>query len=238
MTRWATGGGLRPGATLPELILAAWLFTFVLAALAGFAGAQGRLAALMAERVRAAELGRVAQVVLGAELRSLSRSDLTVLPPDSVRIRAFRGGGPTCAGAGPGELLVAYRGVRRPEPDKDSVLLVHGRSTDGTAYRIVDVASARECDAGVRLTLDAHEPVPAGLALVFERGSYSVTAGALRYNRGAGGRQPLTEALLSGGVLEPRGASLRLRLRFHPDSLPRTVPDWPLSIQLRNRAIP
>ena len=36
-------------------------------------------------------------------------------------------------------------------------------------------------------------PVPGALvARVFERGSYSVSGGALRYRRGLGGRQPLT----------------------------------------------
>lgn len=211
----------RPGVTLPELILVAWLFALVLGAVAGFAAAQGRLVALTHDRVRVGEAVRVAQVVLGAELRSLGTPDLSVLTPDSVRIRAVRGGGPVCEARGQ-ELLVRYRGVRRPEPAKDSVVLVRA-STATPALAIAGVAADPRCGGALRLTVDGDlRDTDLGLALVFETGSYSIGDGALRYRRGAGGRQPLTETLLRGGGLSVVAPDeLTVALRFDPGVLPR-----------------
>ena len=48
------------------------------------------------------------------------------------------------------------------------------------------------------------EPLPGGALFgrVYERGSYHLTLGALRYRRGGGGRQPLTPLRVAEGSLE------------------------------------
>lgn len=229
----------RPGGSLPELIVVAWLFAFVLAALAGFAGAQGRLVALTHDRMRAEEVARTTRVVLGAELRTLHHSDITALSADSIRLRAVRGAGVICT-VEPPHILVRYRGVRRPEPDKDSVLLVLEPSTEGTAHRLEAVVADARCGGGLRLALAPGPPeAVGGVALVFETGAYSL-AGALRYRRGAAGRQPLTEAVLAKGDLHLRSPGvLDVSLRFRPHDLPRVDPaPLHLSIHIANGAPP
>ncbi len=207
---------------MAELVLVFWLFAFVLAALARFAGAQSRLAALQSDGTRAHEVSRIMGLVLSSELRSAAPADVRAFAPDSIRVRAFRGGGPACA-AGGDTLVVAYAGVRLAEPAKDSLLLVRG---DGTE-EAVDVVAVGPPDPtcgepGTRIRVGRALQTPAGFALVFETGVYDVTGGALRYRRGAGGRQPLTESLLAGATLEQAGPrSFRLAASMVQESLPR-----------------
>lgn len=202
-------------------MLVAWLFALVLLALSRFAGAQGRLAAAAHERARAADLMRTTSLVLNAELRYAAAPDLTVTP-DSVRLRAVRGTGVICRRIG-GVVRVRYRGVRRPDATKDSALVITDSATAGVAFPVEDVATAVAepgCGAGYRLTLDGSPP-GRGLLLVFETGSYHLVDGALRYRRGRGGRQPVTEAVLADGGFRRGPHSLDVRLVLSDDSLPR-----------------
>ncbi len=216
----------RPGVTLPELALAAWLFALVLLGLARFAGAQGRLAALTHDRARAADLVRTTALVLSGELRYTAPSDRSV-GPDSVRLRAVRGVGVICRSEG-SDLRIRYRGVRRPDPAKDSALVVSDSGTAGAAFAVTGVVGAEGtegaegagCGDGYWLALDGSPP-DRGLVLVFETGAYHLADGALRYRRGRGGRQPVTETILEAGTFEPRPAALGVRLRLHGDSLVR-----------------
>lgn len=208
----------RKGGTLPEMILVAWLFGFVLLGLARFAAAQGRLAAASHDRVRAADVVRTADLVLNGELRRAAVDDWR-MDRDSIRLRAVRGSGTLCGSAG-SEARVRYRGVRRPDPTKDSVILVTGTGTLGKAYAITGVTTDEEC-GGYRLTLGEAPQAGVGLALVFETGSYHLSGGALRYRRGRGGRQPVTEAVLLDGWFERADAGVVARLTLHPDSIPR-----------------
>lgn len=225
----------RPGVALPELIVVAWLFAFVLAALAGFAGAQSRLVAGTQDRTRAGDLVRVAHLVLGAELRTLGPADIAALTADSVRIRAIRGSGVICAIDDRG-ILVRYAGVRRPDPAKDSVVVILQPATAGIAYGLEAVAGDGRCGGSLRLRLAGRPPgSTAGVALVFETGSYSL-AGALRYRRGAGGRQPLTEDILDASGFEGRSpAAVHVRLGFRTGAFTRTDPEpSELSVHLVN----
>lgn len=211
----------RAGVTLPELILVAWLFGLVLLGLARFASAQGRLAGEAYDRVRAADLVRTVDLILEAELRYAAAPDLAVTP-DSIRLRAVRGSGVICGRTG-AVVRIRYRGVRRPDPGKDSVLIITDSTTAGAAYRIDAVAAAVPepgCGAGYRLTLQGTPP-GRGLVLVFETGSYHLADGAFRYRRGRAGRQPVTEAVLADGAFERRLGSLAVRLVLSDDSLPR-----------------
>ncbi len=212
---------MRPGATLPELILVAWLFALVLAAAARFAGAQSRLVALTHDRARAAEATRIPRTILGGELRALAAADISALAADSIRIRAVRGGGAICAVDG-SSVLVRYRGVRLPEPEKDSVLLIGSEAPDGVPVAVRGAAVDEACGGTVRLGLEVAPEVRGGWALVFETGAYHVGDGALRYRRGAGGRQPMTETLFDGGGFEDLGpVGMELDLRLSADALPR-----------------
>lgn len=220
----------RPGVTLPELVLVAWLFALVLLALGRFASAQGRLAALGTDRIRAADAARTAGLVLGGELRYTSPPDRTPAR-DSVRIRAVRGAGTLC-GLDGDRIRVRYRGLRAPDPSKDSVLLITGSDTRGSVHAVTGVAADSNCGPAIRIALDPPPGAGAGLALLFEAGSYHLSGGALRYRRGQGGRQPVTEVLLRGGWFEIGPGTLTGRMVPEIDSLPRLAFDT-ISIGIR-----
>lgn len=212
----------RPGTSLAELVLAAWLFAFVIAAVARFAGTQSRLSASQHDRTRAAEAVRTASVITEGDFRYLSAGDMDAAATESVRVRAFRGGGTVCRSDGAG-LLVRYRGLRLPSPTKDSVLIVTADDVeDPPPLAVTGVAGDAACGGALRLTLSAEPASEHGIALVYESGSYHLSGGALRYRLGAGGRQPLTETLFTGTGFGAAGTGeLSLRLELDPDSLPR-----------------
>lgn len=207
-------GPPRPGVTLPELLLVAWLFALVLLATATFAGAQGRLAAASQDRVRAAEVGRTVDLVLNGELRYAARGDAAP-GPDSIRLRAVRGSAVICAGGT--ELRVRYDGVRRPDPAKDSALVITGAGTVGSVHAVVAAAAVGGSGCGdLRLRLEPVSTAPTGHLLVFETGTYHLSGGALRYRRGSGGRQPVTEAVLDTARLDTGPGTFRVRMTLSP----------------------
>jgi hypothetical protein len=209
----------RPGATsVAELVLVSWMFAIVLAGIARFAGDQNRLAALQRDRVRYQEAARTGLIVLGAELRFTSASDISATSDDSVRLRAFRGGGQVC-GAQNGSVRVVYRGVRQPDPAKDSVLLL---GPDGVeTRRIESVRQSTDCGGSLELVMDEPARASAAYTLLFETGAYVLADGAVRYRRGAGGRQPLTEPVFRDMAFQGDAGALHLHLPPDPDSLPR-----------------
>lgn len=193
---------IRAGYTLAEATLAIVLAGVLTLLLAGILSSVGRLAATQNRLSGDAETERAVAAILGAELRTLTAADAG-FGPDSVRLRAFRGAGVVCAAAA-GSLLVGYRGVRLPEPDKDSILLVWPGFE--AAYQVTSVvqdgggdcaSSGSATPLRIAAAWRAPDSAPPALALVFETGAYSIAASALRYRRGAGGRQPLTQANLS-----------------------------------------
>ena len=216
----------RPGVTLPELLLVAWLFALVLVAVARFAGAQGRLAALGQERGRAADVVRTTDLVLNGDLRYAAAPDM-VPGRDSVRLRAVRGGGTICGGGS--EVRIRYRGARRPDPAKDSAQIITAGATAGSVHQVTAVSSDTSC-GGYRLRLSPPAGRSAGLVLIFETGAYYLSGGALRYRRGRGGRQPVTEAVLETPWFESTPGNLRVRLPLHPDSFLRLPLDQEAAI--------
>lgn len=188
----------RGGASLVELCLAITLagvvFGALLQAVSGFRALAGR----HRERVALSAAWRLSGSVLAAELRAVEPgTDLHAAGGDTVALRVFRGAGIVC-GRAAGTVHVRYRGQRRPEPAKDSVVVVvdHGE----TVHALLSAATAAgACGAAagdevlaVRL---AEPPAPGALLLVFEAGSYHASGRALRYRRGRSGRQPLTAEL-------------------------------------------
>ena len=140
---------------------------------------------------------RLAAIVIGKELRAGVRGRDWIGPAlDGLSLRAFRGWGPVCGlGREPGNIFVAYHGERAANPVKDSVLIL---TADG--WRRADLtgraSGPRSCgmDLGGDFEMWTIDPPVKGalVARIFERGSYHVSGGALRYRRGRGGRQPLT----------------------------------------------
>jgi hypothetical protein len=210
---------MRSGAaSVAELLLVAWLFALIMAGVGRYAASQRQLAMVQQDQLRMEEAVRTISVILGTELRHVSPEDLAAVATDSVRMRAFRGGGPICA-ATEDRVQIEYRGVRQPDIERDSVILLG--PLGATAHGLSSVGGTAACLEGVEARIAAPPPADAGYALFFETGVYSVADGALRYRRGLGGRQPLTEAILRDLVLHPSGQGILLHLAPDTDSLRR-----------------
>jgi len=145
--------------------------------------------------------------VLGAELRAgIAGRDWVVSAPGVVELRALRGWAAVCPTLGSvTEVVVAYRGLRAPDPSKDSLLAL----ASSPPWAPVGLVSRRAEKDGCPSAPD-RLPVPGAtlerwvldrpvanpvLLRLYERGSYHLTDGTLRYRRGLGGRQPLTPAI-------------------------------------------
>jgi len=191
------GSACRRGASLAETLVALLVGLLViqlgLSTLARLRAAQRELA----ERADALIAQRVGRHVLRRELRHAAAGRDWLADADSLALRAFRGTGIVCASdSASAELIVAYRGDRAPDPSKDSVRLL-GEDGTSAVRALVGIGTAPACPAGLpgtaaRWTLDVAAPAGAVVASVFERGSYHLAMSALRYRRGASGRQPLT----------------------------------------------
>jgi prepilin-type N-terminal cleavage/methylation domain-containing protein len=206
----------RPGYSLVELLAALSIFAVVTALLYGALSAQVRLSRAAAERVAAADAVRTASHILAGEARRMSSADVRAAAADSVALRSFRGMAVVCT-ASSGELTVRYRGDRLPVASKDSVLVIAGAAAPHAAA-LEAAAAAPPSDVSAALpSYDDAAPrracapmhgetamtwlVPAAgdgavVGLLFESGVYSISSRALRYRRGAEGRQPLTAELL------------------------------------------
>lgn len=205
----------RAGHSLPELLVALFLGGVVLGALAISLSGTERLARWYGHRIETAEAIRTAAALLGAELRYVDpAADLRQHGPNTLGLRVFRGAAIVC-GTETGVLRVRYRGLRDPDPEKDSVLVLDGAGRT-RALALIGSAPANPAPGGPdpvgpapgatgpvdpctpapgekaqRWTLPEHPPV-ATLLLLFESGDYHLSDGALRYRRGLSGRQPLT----------------------------------------------
>lgn len=176
---------------------------------------------------------RVARHVLGREARADEGSGGWTLSADSLALRAYRGHALICPGGLPSaDVLVRIRGVRMADPGKDSVLLMgHGGRTRVVALLsrlVVDVPCPGALGpATERWRLSADVPPGAVVGRYFERGAYHLSGRALRYRRGAGGRQPLTpEALASPSgafTWRPEGIEVWLEKRARASSAADTL---------------
>lgn len=136
---------------------------------------------------------------------------------DSLSLRAYRGVAWVVESMGESPVRVCYRGIRNPNPEKDSILAL---GEDGVWFPLALLDRARGasgCAGGGEGWTESWTVEEEGrgwlLGRIFERGSYHFSQGALRYRRGGGGRQPLTaENLLSGA--------------FHTASGPFGGVDW------------
>ncbi len=155
----------------------------------------------LARRGDALSALRTARYVLGREVRTGDGTER--VGRDTLGLRAFRGVAmicPTDRGLD-GTVRVRVEGVRAPDLEKDSVWLPRDAGA-AQVLALVDRGPARapcpDAPAEAVETWQLSGPVPAGarIARYFERGSYHLTEGALRYRRGQAGRQPLTPEVL------------------------------------------
>lgn len=223
------------GAGLVELVLVLGLFSLVLGGLVRFVAGHGRIARTQLEATRFAEAVRASRVILQGEVRAVSRHDIAATGPDSVRLRAFRGGGVACSANGTA-LGVHYRGHRQPDPAKDSAVLL---TAIGEEYRAVAEVAGVGCGgAGILVVLDAPPASDPVFVLVFETGAYHLADGALRYRRGESGRQPLVEAVLDTSPFRLPGDAIAFDAAPRPDSLPTVGSGAPVSAVLLNAGSP
>ncbi len=179
---------------------------------------------------------RLAAIMIGKELRAGVRGRDWIGPAlDSLSLRAFRGWGPVCGlGSEPGKIVVAYHGERAPNPVKDSVLIL---TADG--WRRADLTGRAWVPRSCRLDLGGDsevwtiDPPVAGalVARIFERGSYHVSGGALRYRRGWGGRQPLTLDVFDGDRSSIEARVDRVILNLVADGMGRAADDNSAALQ-------
>jgi hypothetical protein len=141
---------------------------------------------------------RIARHVLRRELGYTDASRDWAAEGDSLSLRAFRGTALVCdVWSSPARWVVAYSGERSPDPSKDSLEVTYPNG-DIRFTRLMAVERTSESCGAVDavetvMAMLVSPPLPVGVvARVFERGSYHLSNAALRYRRGAGGRQPLT----------------------------------------------
>jgi hypothetical protein len=184
-----------------------------------------------AHRAEALETVRTAAWLLREELAGGDPEEAWWPGEDTIALRAFRALGMVREGSVMGqELLACVRGVRMPNPEKDSVLLLgadgHWRGHE-LERRVRSGGECTELEGGweERWTV-VPEPAQPILGRIFERGSYHLADGALRYRRGAGGRQPLTpERVREGRFREWEGGLLwEVEVREPPGRSPG--PEW------------
>ena len=205
------GGVSAKGTSILEALLGLILFSVVVPGAWAILVRSREAGIIVAQRAEGIETVRTIAWLLPTEVSGgRAGIDWWVEAGDSIGLRAFRGLAliePEPVGVR--VVRVCFRGLRSPDPQKDSVLLLladggwrahalEGRTPLGSRCQGLAEGHAE------RWTLSP-DPSGALLGRLFERGSYHVADGALRYRRGAGGRQPITPERIESGLL--RGAA-------------------------------
>ncbi|HUF68312.1 MAG TPA: hypothetical protein VMM79_06625 [Longimicrobiales bacterium] len=189
-------GAARPGFSAIEAVVALAVGGMLVAGLAATVIAVSRLERDAADRAEMLAARAHAGTVIVHELRTLDgRRDGFAIGGDSAALRAFRGLAIVCS-ADSVSADVRYRGLRAPDAAKDSLLVLAGGGPERALPLTGSGSASPSCVARPgesALALRPGSGLQSGdIVLVFERGSYHLTGGALRYRRGASGRQPLT----------------------------------------------
>lgn len=215
----------RSGFSVLETLVALLLSALLVQSAWSLLRLQSRVARRSEEAADRLETVRIARHVLEGELRAGVRGrDWSDPVDDTLGLRAFRGLAVSCgARDSSGRVPVRVIGIRTPDPTKDSLLLL---LPDG-GWRVVslDGAGADTSVKGVcppagpgwtgeRWTIDGFGAAFV-LARFFERGSYHLADGALRYRRGRGGRQPLVPDLLDDRASRLRVGDSRGSIDLH-----------------------
>ena len=203
------------GFSIPELLVALLLLGVVVQGGWSLLATFRRAAEAAQETGEALETARTVAWILGQELSGGGPETVWWEGSgDSLSLRAFRGMALVRGWTESGELVVCFRGLRNPAPEKDSLLVLAG---DGR-WQALNLMARRVGAGGCWDGAEGQEEVWAvegggeirglHLARLFERGSYHLAGGAFRYRSGGGGRQPLTvENLGSGRFFNPGAES-------------------------------
>lgn len=191
---------------LAELVTTSALLGILSTACAVLVHAQTQLLRNISDRVAGAEALRTASGIVTAEVRSTAAADVHEIAADSVALRVHRGMAVVAAVADDGVTL-DYEGIRDPDPAKDSLLIV-GSERVGS-FTVL---------AGEPLRIHPDVPIrERDILLFFESGAYHLATNALRYRRGAEGRQPVTDELIDHRAsrfgVEAQSTLLRIHLR-------------------------
>ena len=207
MKRPASG---RRGFTLPELLLSLLLLGVVVQGGWTVFATFRRGAETIQEQAEALETVRTVAWILGQELAGGARdANWWGGPGDSLALRAFRGLAFLRERRGAGELAVCYRGLRSPDAEKDSLLVLDDAGGWHALDLLARIPGGEGCWDGTGgreelWTVETPPGIPGWhVARVFEMGSYHFTGKAFRYRGGRGGRQPLTPEVLREGSFHP-----------------------------------
>jgi len=212
----------RVGGLLLETLISLTIGVFVLGAFVGVMTGTLRWSRSLSGRSEGLEVVRTVWGVLDEELRpGMVGRDWVPVTGTALRLRAFRGVGRVCSPvAGAEGWIVAYRGRRAPDAVRDS-LLVLGEDGGWRAFALLSVARTSGCtpDPGESVYRMGWSGPAQGarpiFVRLFETGEYHLADGALRYRRGAGGRQPLTpERLGAGSGFRALSGGVEVRIEF------------------------
>lgn len=224
------------GATLLEALLAILLLSLVVPGAWKVLVVQRNAGILMAQRAESLETIRTVAWLLPQEVSSGRPGvDWVSRGGDTLGLRAFRGQGMVDVGSRDGATIrLCYWGTRDPIPEKDSILLLGNDgiwSAHDLRHRVEVSADCLGAAGGTEEKWSlSPDPPPSVLVRLYEKGSYHLSAQALRYQRGEGGRQPLTpERIETGRFMGPieGGNPFAWELvirdpRPRPDSIPGT----------------
>ena len=205
----------RPGAALLELLTALTLLGVLTAACAVLIHSQSRLARTVSENSAADETLRTTQMIMRAEFQDISPIDVRSLAGDSVAARVFRAWAIVCA-VDSTLATLRYRGIRAPEADKDSLLVLGEERAVAFAEAVLPREPCAVLAGEARLAVRTARPLRRNaVVLLFESGTYHLATRALRYRRAMEGRQPITDELIddrsSDFRAEPRGIAVHLK---------------------------
>ncbi len=204
------------------------LGAILLGSLATLVAAGVRWSRSLADRAEALEAVRTIWVVIEEEVRpGLAERDWRIDESGALQLRSFQGVGRICESGPSDGWLVAHRGRRRPDPLRDSLLVL---GEDG-AWRSAPLEASRRgegCEVLAGEELYHWSWTPSGvrpvLARNFETGSYHLENRAFRYRRGSGGRQPLTpERLSSASNFQQLGNAIQVSVHLSDTSDERPV---------------
>jgi hypothetical protein len=186
----------RRGAALLEVLVAAALASLVVTSAALLLQAQSSMAHRTTASSERTDAARSAMLTLSAEWRTLvPASDIYAIARDSLNARVFRGIAVVCRHTA-NRTVVRYRGLRLPDPAKDSALQIGPENTAA----LTTVAPDSGCAPAPReqvLSFDWTASAAVGsIWLLFESGGYHLGSYALRYRRGTEARQPITNEVI------------------------------------------
>lgn len=208
---------MRPGYSLVEAIAASLIASVITALMVSAIVTQIRAGAIIAHGAESDAALALATAVITSELRDALPSDVPAAEADSLALRAFRATAIVCDTAD-GRATVRWAGSRTPDPAKDSAVVLRAGAEWTVPIASANALASAPCPARVDERFFRIETgtglQPGDVLLAFERGTYHLSARALRWRIGQGGRQPLTPEIFDDARsgFDP-GPGLRLYTR-------------------------